>query len=223
MYNAVKVPVEKPQNDKDKRKMMLKEKHYKNKTRRMANLSYMRREDWMLETTHSKDFNTSYFNGAIPLIHPKHHKFRDIDEASTGFSPFKPNITDAEFSKSCKNNKNVMTNGKPGEKKYFLRLRDHLKEIHKRRMVFNAPKKDGLCETVPIDTKMIYYPKWREHSPNKWKGNTDFLHSTKAKVRAKTREFGYKKKKFTSFMDPYEDSLSAIGQRKISRETVLRK
>lgn len=69
---------------------------------------------------------------------------------------------------------------------------------------------------------MIYYPKWREHSPDKWKGKADFVHSTKAKVRTKKRDYGYKKRTVSEFIEPYEDGLNSLGDRIISRDNKLR-
>lgn len=66
--------------------------------------------------------------------------------------------------------------------KNFLRLRDKLKEVQDKRMTFIKPNLNTTCELTPLNTKMVYYPKWREHSPEKWKGSADFVHSTKAKV-----------------------------------------
>jgi hypothetical protein len=222
-YSVAKSPVAKPLDDKEIRTKLLKEKHYKNKTRRMANMSYMRREDWLLDTTNGKDFDNNYFNGAIPLINPKQHEFRDVDMSSRGFSPFRPNATEIEFSHSVKNSQHKGSDHKPGDKKYFLRLREHLKEIHKKHMGFGAPKKGIPLESIPMDTKMIYYPKWREHSPDKWKGKNDFVHTTKAKVRTKTRDFGYTKANISTSVDPYIDGLVSVGERKISRDDNLRK
>lgn len=55
----------------------------------MANLAYMRREEWLMDASHTDGFENKYFNGSIPLINPKHHTFRDLDSSNKGFSPYR--------------------------------------------------------------------------------------------------------------------------------------
>ena len=55
----------------------------------MAQKAYKRREEWIMDATHSDKFHSKYFNGPIPLINPKHHTFRALDMTKNGFTPSK--------------------------------------------------------------------------------------------------------------------------------------
>lgn len=85
-------------------------------------------------------------------------------------------------------------------------------------MIFMKPYSNKIWESTPLNTKMIYYPKWREYSPNKWIASSDFLHSTRAKVQSKAKTSNRNKRTASWKTEPYIDGLKALGDRKISRE-----
>ena len=87
-------------------------------------------------------------------------------------------------------------------------------------MTFIKPNSNKIWESAPLNTKMIYYPKWREHSPNKWTTSNDFLHSTRAKVEPKDKAMNRNRRTASCKTEPYIDGLRALGERKISREAV---
>ena len=41
----------------------------------MANLSSLRREEWIMDSTYTEGFNSKFYGGSIPLINPTHHVF----------------------------------------------------------------------------------------------------------------------------------------------------
>lgn len=84
-------------------------------------------------------------------------------------------------------------------------------------MTFHRASKSKLCESVPLNTRMIYNPTWREHSPDKWKGS-NFIHPTKAKVVSREKPTKRNKRTASCKTEPYIDGLQAVGDRKISRE-----
>lgn len=95
-FTAARSTSPKPLTEDQKKKILAKERRYKNKTRKMANLAYLRREEWIMDASHSDNFTSKFFGGSIPLINPKQHTFRDIDTSSKGFSPFRSQSTSFE-------------------------------------------------------------------------------------------------------------------------------
>lgn len=97
MYNgfiAARTPSSDAINEELRKKNALNDRRHKNKTQKMANMSMMRREEWIMDATYNDEFSSKFFGGIIPLINSKHHNFRDVDMSSKGFSPFKSDIKD---------------------------------------------------------------------------------------------------------------------------------
>lgn len=69
---------------------------------------------------------------------------------------------------------------------------------------------------------MLYNPKWRQHSPEKWMDKEDFILPTKAKVETKFKPSKKNRRALSTKTEPYIDGLNAVGDRKISRDTVER-
>jgi len=87
-FSAEKKTSAKPLTEEQKKKLKIKEKRHRSKTKSMANQALQRREEWIMDASHSNNFNSNFFNGSIPLINSKHHTFRDLDQKDKGFSPF---------------------------------------------------------------------------------------------------------------------------------------
>ena len=75
---------------------IINDRRYKNKTEKLASLSSVRREEWIIDSTYTEGFNTRFYSGAIPLINPNHHIFRDTERSSRGFSPSKSEMNDTQ-------------------------------------------------------------------------------------------------------------------------------
>ena len=90
-------------------------------------------------------------------------------------------------------------------------------------MIFMKPYSNKIWESTPLNTKMIYYPKWREYSPNKWIASSDFLHSTRAKVQSKAKTSNRNKRTASWKTEPYIDGLKALGDRKKYQEKEMKK
>jgi hypothetical protein len=141
-----------------------------------------------------------------------------VDLSNTGFSPSKTSY-------GCMHVKYPLSYGSFTENKPMPRLREKLKEIHGKNMNFKSSgNKSHLCEFVPLNTKLLGSPEWRQHSPDKWMAKSDFVHSTKAEISLKYNKLRQKQTRSSSTKtDPYIDGFKAIGDRKISRDIKIDK
>ncbi|CAI2366339.1 unnamed protein product [Moneuplotes crassus] len=109
----------------------------------------------------------------------------------------------------------------PGEK--ATRTRDKLKEVHRDQMKFKLPpNKSNLFEFIPLNTKLLHNPKWRDYSPEKWKSDKDFMHSTSytSKITKASRSKG---KVSSIATEPYVDGLQALGDLELVKRSPIKK
>jgi len=104
------------------------------------------------------------------------------------------------------------------------RIRERLKEMHKGQMKFRVSgNKTNLFELTPLDTKLLNNPKWRPFSPEKWKSDKDFMHSTNYSSSRRYKDLRKSKKVLSIRPEPYVDGLEALGDIEIVRKSPANK